>query len=62
METPRTVEALSFRALYYPVRIMLFFKNLYQTDIIRDWRKKSKENGSKVGEKWIPPIYPSGWK
>ena len=36
---------LSFRALYYPVRTVLFFKNLYETDIIENGGKRAKEMG-----------------
>jgi len=37
--------SLSFRALYYPVRTVLFFKNLYETDIKENGGKRAKEMG-----------------
>jgi nucleoside-diphosphate-sugar epimerase len=39
---------LSFRALYYPVRTVLFFKNLYETDIIENGGKRAKEMGIRL--------------
>jgi nucleoside-diphosphate-sugar epimerase len=41
----RTGGALAFRALYYPVRTVLFFKNLYQTDILENGGQRAKEMG-----------------
>jgi thioester reductase-like protein len=45
----RTGGALTFRALYYPVRTVLFFKNLYQTDILKNGGQRAKEMGVKMG-------------
>ena len=44
----RTGAALTFRALYYPVRTVLFFKNLYQTDILDNGGQRAKEMGVKM--------------
>jgi nucleoside-diphosphate-sugar epimerase len=37
--------SLSFRGLYYPVRTVLFFKNLYETDIKENGGKRAQEMG-----------------
>jgi len=42
--------SLSFRALYYPVRTVLFFKNLYQTDIKENGGKRAKKMGVRLEE------------
>jgi len=44
----RTGAALTFRAFYYPVRTVLFFKNLYQTDILENGGQRAKEMGVKM--------------
>jgi nucleoside-diphosphate-sugar epimerase len=44
----RTGEALAFRALYYPVRTVLFFKNLYQADILENGGQRAKEMGVRM--------------
>jgi nucleoside-diphosphate-sugar epimerase len=41
---------LSFRALYYPIRTVLFFKNLYEMDIKENGGKRAKEMGVKLDE------------
>lgn len=44
----RDGRSLSFRALYYPIRTALFFKNLYLTDIKENGGKKAKEMGVRL--------------
>jgi nucleoside-diphosphate-sugar epimerase len=44
----RTGRSLTFRALYYPVRTVLFFKNLYQADILEDGGQRAKKMGVKM--------------
>lgn len=41
----RTGKSLSFRALYYPVRTVLYIKNLYQTDMLAQDGRRAKEMG-----------------
>ena len=38
-------KSLSFRGLYYPIRTVLFFKELYETDIKKHGGKRAKEMG-----------------
>jgi len=44
----RTGKSLSFRALYYPVRTVLYFKNLYQTDMLEQNGRRAKEMGVRM--------------
>jgi nucleoside-diphosphate-sugar epimerase len=41
----RTGKSLSFRALYYPIRTVLYFKNLYRTDMLEQNGRRAKEMG-----------------
>ena len=41
----RSGKSLSFRALYYPVRTVLYFKNLYRTDMLEQNGRRAKEMG-----------------
>ncbi|NWF56365.1 MAG: SDR family oxidoreductase [Syntrophaceae bacterium] len=50
----RTGRALTFRALYYPVRTVLFFKNLYRADILENGGGKAKEMGVRMDrDGWV---------
>jgi nucleoside-diphosphate-sugar epimerase len=40
--------SLNFRGLYYPVRTVFFFKNLYETDIKENGGKRAKEMGVRL--------------
>jgi hypothetical protein len=53
-----TGRSLLFNALYYPVRIALFLKNLYETDIRERGGRKAVEMGVRLdGDDWtIMPI------
>jgi nucleoside-diphosphate-sugar epimerase len=44
----RTGKSLSFRALYYPVRTVLYFKNLYRTDMLEQNGRRAKEMGVRM--------------
>ena len=44
----RDGRSLSFRALYYPIRTVLFFKNLYENDIKENGGKRAKEMGVRL--------------
>jgi nucleoside-diphosphate-sugar epimerase len=44
----RTGKSFSFRALYYPVRTVLYFKNLYQTDLLEQDGRRAKEMGVRM--------------
>jgi nucleoside-diphosphate-sugar epimerase len=44
----KTGRTLLFNALYYPIRAVLFFKNLFENDIKEKGGKKAKEMGVKM--------------
>ena len=44
----KTGRTLLFNALYYPIRTILFFRNLYENDIKEKGGKKAKEMGVKM--------------
>ena len=50
----RTGGSLTFRALYYPVRTLLFFRDLYRADILENGGQKAKEMGVQMDrDGWI---------
>jgi nucleoside-diphosphate-sugar epimerase len=44
----RSGKSLTFKALYYPVRTVLFFKNLFQNDILEHGGHRAKEMGVRI--------------
>jgi nucleoside-diphosphate-sugar epimerase len=46
----RDGRCLRFNALYYPLRTILFLKNLFMTDIKEDGGKKAAQMGVKIGK------------
>jgi nucleoside-diphosphate-sugar epimerase len=44
----RSGKSLSFRGLYYPVRTVLYFKNLYRADMLEQGGQRAREIGAKM--------------
>jgi nucleoside-diphosphate-sugar epimerase len=47
----RTGKSLRFNALYYPMRILVFLKDIYQKDIEKKGGEKAKTMGVRMGDK-----------
>jgi nucleoside-diphosphate-sugar epimerase len=45
----KTGRSLTFNALYYPIKVLLFLKDLYERDIREDGGKKADKMGIRVG-------------